>query len=195
MIRILLPLFCAALGVAASSWATTPAPSAPTAKPPASADVRASTSTRSARRASTLIGLPVMAADGRLLGKVKDIIFDREGRATHVVIAYDPRPQAGPEEIPEGKTGSAAAEARLLAIPWVTAVANLQDGKLVFDGTKLQSAPSFTVDAWPNFKDPTWSATADAYWRKVAPPPQSARHGAPIDPTARLRTRPTRDGD
>ncbi len=42
------------------------------------------------------------------MGEVKDIIFDRQGRATHLVIAYGTEPESGPGEIPDD--GKPAAE-------------------------------------------------------------------------------------
>lgn len=180
---------------AASTADQTPSPPSDQTSPSAPPTTGAAATNRVAeRRASTVIGMPVISLDGRSIGRVKDIIFDAQGRATHVVIAYDTEPAAGPEEIPEGKPRSAA-DGKMAALPWDTAVARINAGKLVLDGTKLQSAPSFTADEWPNLQDPAWSANADAYWRKVAPPPASARRSAEIDSTARLRARPTRDGE
>jgi sporulation protein YlmC with PRC-barrel domain len=166
----------------------------PTTGAAAPASAQASTNTLIERRASTVIGMPVTSVDGTPIGEVRDIIVDAQGRATHVVIAYDTEPAAGPEEIPEGKPRSGA-DGKLAAVPWDSAIARINDGKLVLDRTKLQSAPSFTADEWPNLQAPGWSADADAYWRKVAPPPPSARRSAQVDSTARLRARPTRDGE
>ncbi len=194
MIRIFLPLVCAALGLAPSADATASTPPASQSIPGSAAPAtpEASTGTPAGARVSTLIGMPVVSVDGSPLGKVKDIIFDPRGRATHVIVAYASGP--GPEEIPEGKQ-KLEADGRLVAVPWDTAAARINDGKLVLDGTKLQSAPSFAASEWPNLQDPSWSATADAYWHIVAPTPMSAHRNAQIDPTARLRARPTRDGD
>ena len=221
MIRIFLPLICAALGFAAASCsqsekpvAPAEAPSSPQSTSPgaAAAVMSASpdapqpqeqtqaqpdagqpphdpdpslelqsaaqaqpdepTSTPLERRASTLIGVPVVSTDGSALGEVKDIIFDRRGRATHLVVAYGSQPGATPD--PDGK---------LTAIPWDAAVASMKDGHLVLDGSKLQDAPSFTPDTWPNLDDPAWNATGDAYWRKAVRAAIAAHPGAPIDST------------
>jgi sporulation protein YlmC with PRC-barrel domain len=182
----------AADGPSADGNASAPPATPSTPESAASASPEASTSTPAARRVSTLLGMAVVSADGSPLGKVKDIIFDPSGRATHLIVAYASGP--GPEEIPEGKQ-KLEADGRLIAVPWDTAVARITDGKLVLDGSKLQSAPSFAANEWPNLQDPAWSASADAYWRKVAPTPMSARRNAQIDSTARLRARPTRDGE
>jgi len=147
------------------------------------------------RRASTLIGMPVVASDGSALGEVKDIIFDRQGRATHLVIAYGAEPETGPAEIPDDGKSAAGPGGKLTAMPWDAALASIKDGRLVLEDAKLQGAPSFTPDAWPNLDDPAWSATTDSYWRKAVRAAIAAHPGNPIDSTARQRGRPARDGD
>src|SRR5579883_924264 len=109
-------LLLAALGLAAASCSQSEAPFAPAgasaspqpaadagsdassdASPAASADVAIAAE----RRASTLIGMPVISAEGSPVGEVKDIVFDRQGRATHLVIEYSPpgsAPGAGPDD-------------------------------------------------------------------------------------------------
>lgn len=222
MMRIFLPLLCSMLGLAAAGCSQSDGPFGPAdsaASPPALSPGAASAAMASPpdpsqagappadgsqsgsppeaqtgsevssapveRRASVVIGMPVVSAAGRLLGEVKDIILDSQGRATHVVIAYEAQPRAGASS-PEGK---------LIAVPWDTVAARITDGRLVLDGSNLLDAPSFTPQEWPDLDDPTWSATADAYWRKIARPPLAAHRGPPIDSTARRRVRPTRDGD
>jgi sporulation protein YlmC with PRC-barrel domain len=229
MIRIFLPLFCAALGLVAASCsqsegpfaraeAPAPPPSVPhgaagsamasqpipqqghsaaqsasaedadpTADPqtspsPAMANgsADAPTSTPAERRASTLIGMPVVSGDGSPLGDVKDVIFDRQGRATHLVIAYNSA------STPDGK---------LTAMPWDAAAASIRNGRLVLEEAQLTGAPSFSPDAWPDLDDPSWSATTDAYWRKAVRAAIEAHPGTPIDSTDRQRERPARDGD
>jgi sporulation protein YlmC with PRC-barrel domain len=211
MIRIFLPLICAALGFAAASCsqsgtpfgsteAPAPPPSTPheheaaaaampvpspsdPSDPPAlgaqsTAEPDEPSSTPVERRASTLIGLPVVSTDGSPLGEVKDIIFDRQGRATHLVLAY-----------------ASQSDGKLTAMPWDAAVASMKDDHLVLDGSKLQDAPSFTPDAWPDLDDPAWSASTDTYWRKAVEAAIAAHPGAPIDSTDRQRGRRARSGD
>lgn len=243
MIRILLPLICAALGFAAASCsqsenpfapAEAPAPaqatshgaaSAAMASPPSAAtpadqtpsleassagsesQASASQSTPEAssdapastpadRRASTLIGMPVVSGDGSPVGEVKDIIFDRQGRATHLVIAYGTAPPAGgAAALPDSGSSASNPDGKLTAMPWDAAIASMKDGRLVLDDTKLQAAPSFTPHAWPNLDNPTWNAAADAYWRKAVRAAIAAHPGTPIDSPDRQRGRRARDGD
>lgn len=247
MIRIFLPLICAALGFVAASCSQAEAPFAPaeapsppqatshgaaaaamasptpglaqsSATPPeqapspdaatpsagsqragpqsaAEAEPDAPAGTPAQRRASTLVGMPVVSTDGGPLGAVKDIIFDRQGRATHVVIAYGSQPQAAPSDTPDGSKPSSGPDGKLTAMPWDAAVASMKDGHLVLEGAKLQDAPSFTPDAWPNLDDPAWSISTDTYWRKAVRAAIAAHPGAPIDSTTRQRGRRRRDGD
>lgn len=147
-------------------------------------DPDAPSSTPLERRASTLIGVPVVSTDGTPLGEVKDIIFDRQGRATHLVLAYGSQPDT-----------ASSADGKLTAMPWDAAVASMKDGRLVLDGSKLKDAPSFTPDAWPNIDDPAWSTTTDTYWRKAVQAAIAAHPGAPIDSTDRQRGRRSRTSD
>jgi sporulation protein YlmC with PRC-barrel domain len=235
MIRIFLPLICAALGFAAASCSQSEGPLAPateapasppqpshgaasaamtspadsaqanqtsssdaastTSAPPSAADANpdAPTSTPTERRASTLIGMPVVATDGSSLGDVKDIIFDRQGRATHLVVAYGTEPQTSPGALPN--EGEAASDGKLTAMPWDAAMASIKGGQLVLDSGQLQAAPSFTQGTWPDLDDPAWSAAADAYWRKAVQAAIEAHPGAPIDSPSRERARPDRDDE
>jgi sporulation protein YlmC with PRC-barrel domain len=234
MIRIFLPLICAALGFAAASCSQSEGPPAPAAEAPASppqpthgaasaamtspvdptqvppseaasttpasppaadpnADARTGTPTE--RRASTLIGMAVVATDGSSLGDVKDIIFDRQGRATHLVIAYGTQPQTNPAALPNDGAAAPTPDGKLTAMPWDAAMASIKGGQLVLDSAQLQAAPSFAPGTWPNLDDPDWSATADAYWRKAVQAAIAAHPGAPIDSTSRQRARPDRDGE
>jgi sporulation protein YlmC with PRC-barrel domain len=212
MIRIFLPLLCAVLGLATAACGPSGGPFGPAdsagsapdsaaaamasppdarsgAEPASSAAAQAGTDPASdapaGHRASTLIGMPVVSADGSPLGEVKDIILDSQGHATHVVIA-DEMPAPDGASNPDGK---------LVAVPWETALAHISDDHLVLDGAHLAGAPSFTPEAWPNLDDPAWSVTADAYWRKVAVPPATVHRSNPVDSTARQRGRRTRDAN
>lgn len=166
--------------------ATSAAQLTPEANPDAPVSVPAQ------RRASTLVGMPVVAGDGSPLGQVKDIIFDRQGQATHVVVGYGAEPPIGPAETADANPPESADDGKLTAMPWDAAMASIRDGRLVLDGAKLQQAPSFKSQEWPNLDDRDWSAVTDDYWRKVVRASVAAHPGAPIDSTARQRGRRAR---
>jgi sporulation protein YlmC with PRC-barrel domain len=139
--------------------------------------------------------MAVVATDGASLGKVKDIVFDRQGRATHIVIAYGPQPQTKPAALPNDGVAAPAAHGKLTAMPWDAAMASVKGGQLVLDRAQLQSAPSFAPGNGHNLDDPDWNANADAYWRKAVQEAIEAHPGAPIDSPSRSRNRPDRDGE
>jgi hypothetical protein len=139
--------------------------------------------------------MAVVATDGGSLGNVKDIVFDRQGRATHFVIAYGTQPKRTPGALPNDGEATPTADGKLTAMPWDAAMASIKDGQLVLDNAQLQAAPSFTAAAWPNLDDPAWSDTADAYWRTAVRAAIEAHPGAPIDSMSRQRARPSRDGE
>jgi sporulation protein YlmC with PRC-barrel domain len=162
-------------------------PADTSAGPPAGASVE--------RRASTLIGMAVVTTDGSPLGDVKDIILNRQGQTTHLVISYDAPSGAAAGATSDGGVAAAGSGRRLTAMPWDAAMASIKDGRLVLDSAKLRNAPSFTADAWPDLDDPSWSAASDTYWRKAVRAAIAAHPGTPIDSTARRRSRTTRDDD
>ena len=123
-----------------------------------------------AQRASTLIGLAVQARDGQPLGTVQDIVFGRDGRATHLVVA----PAAG------------SGVSTLIPVPWSVALRHLHNGTLVFKSQRFTGAPGFAPGRWPALGSTGWSAAADAYWSRTAGEPFT-----PVDPTGRSRARPT----
>ena len=139
--------------------------------------------------------MAVVATDGSSLGKVKDIIFDRQGRATHIVIAYSPQPKTNPAALPNDGVAAPTADGKLTAMPWDAAMASVKGGQLVLDRAQLQAAPSFAPGTGHNLDDPDWNATADAYWRKAVQEAIEAHPGAPIDSPSRSRDRPDRDGE
>lgn len=113
-----------------------------------------------ALRASTLITMPVESHSGRVLGQIQDIVFNSNGRATNVIVAY----------------GKGGINGKLVAIPWQTVVSDIHHGALVVHAARLAGAPSFELGSWPDIRDPSWSATADAYWT------------TPVDSTSRSRS-------
>ena len=177
MVRIMAPALCAlsalALGACSQQNAdfmpgaapgATRAPAAPSTPAPAAL-------TAVARRASTLIGLPVRSRSGERLGAVADIVFGAHGQATHLIVVH---------------TIAGGAPGWLSPIPWALAIKDLHDGALILKTREFTGAPAFGPDAWPKLDARDWSAAADAYWARVSEPPF-----IPIDPTTRSRRRPT----
>lgn len=114
---------------------------------------------------SKLIGMQVQSETGESLGDVKDVVLDpSSGKITHIIVSHS------------GTTGGAGA-GMLSAVPWSAAQAGMQDGKLVLDSQRLQSAPSFPQSEWPQKTTETWSSDADQYWRSAGQSSGSAERG------------------
>lgn len=120
-----------------------------------------------ARRASTLVGLPVRSPSGARLGAVLDIVFDDGGAPSHLILVH---------AIAGGAPG------RLSPVPWALAIKHLHDGALVLKTKRFAEAPGFAPGDWPKLAERHWSAAADAYWTRTAEPAF-----IPIDSTSRKR--------
>ena len=176
MMRIWVPALCTLSAVALSACSQQNAQflpdgsTGPAASAAAPARAPAPPLPVAAERASTLIGLAVESRAGQPLGTVQDIVFGRDGRATHLIVA------------PDG--GSSAST--LTPVPWSVALRHLHGGTLVFASQRFIGAPGFAPGQWPALASADWSAAADAYWSRTAAHPFT-----PVDPTGRSRARPT----
>ena len=94
--------------------------------------------------ASTLAGDSVMNSAGEDLGKVDEIMIDiSSGRVAYVVLSFGGFMRMGN---------------KLFAVPWDVLTVD-QDRKcfiLDVDKAKLEAAPGFDKDNWPDMADPTW---------------------------------------
>jgi hypothetical protein len=128
-------------------------------------------------RAAKIIGMTVQTPAGDSIGAVRDILFDNNGMATHVVIAYG---------------GALGVGGKLAAVPWSTAVSLTKGSRIVVDRSRLERAPTFEDNKWPDVASRTWSTEVDNYWQgeirsAIAPP------DADIDSPDRSRRRRDRD--
>lgn len=161
MLRTCVPPLCAALGLvltACSPQGSDFMPSSHAPAPPTRSMQSATAGPIAARRASTLISMPVQSQAGQPLGAIEDIVFDAQGHVTDVVVNC-----AG----------------KLVAVPWRIAVSRMHDGILVLNKERLNGAPSFAPDAWPDVSNPSWSASADSYWTTPIDSPSRARGRRP----------------
>jgi len=128
-------------------------------------------------RATQLVGMSVESVTGEPLAQVRDIILDRKGVATHLVLAYG---------------GTLGVGATLLAVPWSAATAVTDGKRLVLSRVRLLAAPTFEGGKWPDQTNPAWSAAVDRYWQGHDAARPTGAPDAQID-THRSRERPERD--
>jgi sporulation protein YlmC with PRC-barrel domain len=111
-------------------------------------------------RASEVIGKDVKNPQGENLGDVKDLVIDQDmGSIAYAVVSFG---------------GFLGMGDKLFAVPW-SALSRSGDKVLVLDVPKerLQKAPGFDKDAWPNFTDRAYATEVytfygrPAYWERT----------------------------
>ncbi len=112
--------------------------------------------------ADTLVGNDVYNTESEDLGDIKEIMLDmRSGRVSYAVLSFG---------------GFLGMGEKLFAVPWDALKLDTDNKRFVLDVDKdrLQSAPGFDKDHWPNMADATWEKGIHAYYGTK--PYDSARH-------------------
>ncbi len=122
---------------------------------PAGAQVNASAefpSSSQIRRASHLLGAGVHNQQNEKLGDIKDLMVDLpSGRVPFAVLSSG---------------GLLGVGDQLVAVPVSSFAQSTDDRTLVLnmDKQRLQSAPSFARNNWPDMNDPTWSSRVYSFY-------------------------------
>lgn len=118
--------------------------------------------------ADTLIGNPVFNAKDEELGDIKEIMLDmRSGKVGYAVLSFG---------------GFLGLGEKLFAVPWAALSLDTDNKRFVLnvDKDRLQDAPGFQKDKWPDMADPSWADAIHAYYQ--APehqPPASTSSSIP----------------
>ena len=102
--------------------------------------------------ASTLIGDAVHNNAGENLGKVEELMLDLEqGRISYAVLSFG---------------GFLGMGNKLFAIPWDAFTLDTDEHAFVLNvpKEKLEKAPGFDKDNWPDFADRKWGQTIHQYY-------------------------------
>jgi sporulation protein YlmC with PRC-barrel domain len=102
--------------------------------------------------ASTLKGDKVVNAAGEDLGDIHEIMIDTPtGRVAYVVLSFG---------------GFLGMGNKLFAIPWDKFSLDEQNKRFVLniDRAKLEQAPGFDKDNWPDMADPGWGSRIYSYY-------------------------------
>ena len=102
--------------------------------------------------ATTLIGDPVHNNLGESLGEIKDLVIDLEkGNVAYAVLSFG---------------GFLGLGNKLFAIPWSSLKVNPKERCFIINATKerLEKAPGFDKDNWPDMADRTWGAEVHRYY-------------------------------
>jgi sporulation protein YlmC with PRC-barrel domain len=102
--------------------------------------------------ADTLIGDDVYNHENDDVGDIKEIMLDvNNGRIAYAVISFG------------GFLGIAQ---KLFAVPWSALKLDTANKRFLLnvDKKRLESAPGFDKDHWPDMADPTWQNTIHSYY-------------------------------
>lgn len=102
--------------------------------------------------ADTLLGNDVYSQNDEDLGDIKEIMLDmRTGKVSYAVLSYG---------------GFLGVGEKLFAVPWQALKLDTENKRFVLnvDSSKLDSAPGFDKDNWPNMADPTWANSIHRYY-------------------------------
>ncbi|SFN97239.1 PRC-barrel domain-containing protein [Nitrosospira briensis] len=102
--------------------------------------------------ADTLIGEDVYNHKDEDLGDIKEIMLDmNNGKIAYAVLSFG------------GFMGIAN---KLFAVPWNALKLDTGNKRFILnvDKERLESAPGFDKDNWPDMADPTWQSTIHSYY-------------------------------
>jgi sporulation protein YlmC with PRC-barrel domain len=105
--------------------------------------------------ADTLIGDNVVNGKGEDLGEIKEIMIDmQDGRVAYAVLSFG---------------GFLGMGEKLFAAPWQALQLDTVNKRFVLDVPKerLQNAPGFNPDAWPDMSDVTWVEEINTFYGTV----------------------------
>ena len=102
--------------------------------------------------ADTLMGEDVYIQRGEDLGDIKEIMLDmNNGKVAYAVLSFG---------------GFLGMGDKLFAVPWNALTLDTENKRFILDVDKdrLESAPGFDKDDWPDMADPTWQSTIHSYY-------------------------------
>lgn len=102
--------------------------------------------------ADTLVGNDVYNKQSEDLGDIKEIMLDmRSGRIGYAVLSFG---------------GFLGIGEKLFAVPWDALTLDTEHKRFTLDVAKdkLETAPGFDKDDWPDMSDPTWEKGIHAYY-------------------------------
>ncbi len=116
------------------------------------AQVKGTEKIRHVMSASTLIGDPVVNARGDDLGKLEEIMIHVDsGMVAYGVLSFG---------------GFLGMGDKLFAIPWEALTLDEDNKRFILEISKekLEQAPGFDKDHWPDFADPNWGKQIYTYY-------------------------------
>jgi sporulation protein YlmC with PRC-barrel domain len=103
----------------------------------------------------SLLGKAVKNQQGEEIGEVNDVVFDKEGNISYMILS---------KEGEEGVMDVVGSE--LIPIPWQEDKISIQDDNVVLsmDQHKINEAPSFSSAEWENFEEQEFQKRIHGYY-------------------------------
>jgi sporulation protein YlmC with PRC-barrel domain len=113
---------------------------------------------RSYENLSQMVGQNVVDSQGNTLGQVRNIVIGEPGGVNYLIIS-------------SGYQLGAEGSQRLIPIPWNVANPQPQNGTIQINVSRerINEAPGFRADAWPNFADPEVEKRVHGYFGPETP--------------------------
>lgn len=108
--------------------------------------------------AGSLMGEDVYNLLDEDLGDVKELMLDmRSGKVAYAVLSFG---------------GFLGMGEKLFAVPWAALTLDTENKRFTLNVSKerLESAPGFDADNWPDMADPTWATGIHSYYGTVSSP-------------------------
>lgn len=105
--------------------------------------------------AETLVGNDVYNKASEDIGEIKEIMIDmRSGRVSYAVLSFG---------------GFLGVGEKLFAVPWDALKLDTVNKRFELDVSKerLEGAPGFDKNKWPDMADPSWAASIHAYYGTI----------------------------
>jgi hypothetical protein len=105
-------------------------------------------------RANDVVGVAVKNRLNEDLGKIEEIVLDKKtGHAAYVVLSFG---------------GILGMGNKLFALPWHSISYDTNKDCFILNETKerLEAAPGFDKNNWPNMADRTWAESIQSYYGK-----------------------------
>jgi sporulation protein YlmC with PRC-barrel domain len=105
-------------------------------------------------RAKDVVGVAVKNRDSESLGKIEEIVLDKKtGQTSYVVLSFG---------------GILGLGNKLFALPWHSISYDVDNDCFLLNETKerLENAPGFDKNNWPNMADKAWMESISTYYGK-----------------------------
>ena len=102
--------------------------------------------------ASSMAGNVVRNLEGDTLGKIEELMIDLDdGRVTYAVLSFG---------------GFLGMHEKLVAVPWDALTLDLDAHEFILniDRDRLESAPGFNKESWPQMADRQWAQNIHEYY-------------------------------